>query len=144
MDVSNIHLYYSSPTAGLSDGVRIDTDDPNNVGSITVKLNSKNADEKVTKMAVRTDSGYYIDGNCIVSLTGDYSYWSILYNADYETVQSVDVTVGGWSNALSLSGVDDTNTIFWLKTVSELDEPVTIDDGAGMFAYGLVGTKESD
>lgn len=142
MEVSNIHLYGSSPTAGLSDGARIDTDDTTNIGSITVKLNSKNADVKVTKMAVRTDPGYYVDGDCIVSLTGDYNSWSILYNADYETVQSVDSTVSGWTNSLSLSGVDDTNTIFWLKTVSELNEPITIDSGAGMFAYGLVGIKE--
>ena len=140
--MDNIHLYYMSPTAGLSDGTQIDTGDPNNVGSLTLKLNSKNAEQKVTKMAVRTDEGYYISGDCTVSLTGDYNYWSILYNADYETVDNVDPTVSGWTNSFSVSGVDDTNTIFWLKGITDLDEDVTVDSGAGLFAYGLVGVKE--
>lgn len=140
----NIHLYLS-PTAGLSDGVRLDTDDQNVLGSLTVQVNSTREDETVTKMGVRTDQGYYISGDCVISLTGSFNHWSLLYNSDYESLDNLDnVSSVGWSSAISIAGVDDTNKVFWLKTTSEENEPITLESGAGLFAYGLVGLKESD
>lgn len=139
----NIHIYGGNPTANGTDGTRLDSSVQGSVGSLTVKLNSLNAEEKNIKLAVRTDSGYYIDGACTVSLTGSSAhYWELLYNSSYETATSIPSSATGWDSSLSLTNVSDKNKVFWLKATSTSGESATIDSGAGLVASGLVGVQE--
>lgn len=142
--VNNIHIYTDMPTAGGSDGTQIDSTVQGSTGSMTVKLNSSIPETKTIKMAVRTDVGYYIDGDCALSLSGaNADKWAVMVNHEYDTLSSVDeyISSGGWSSSASLSGVDATNSIFWLKAISNRNEQPSLSGDVGFTASGLVAAS---
>lgn len=141
---NNIHIYSNMPTAGGVDGTRIDSSVQGSTGSMTVKLNSSIPESKTIKMAVRTDEGFYIDGDCSLSISGaNADKWAVMVNHEYDSLLSADeyISSGGWSSVASLSGVDATNSIFWLKAISSNDEQPSLSGGVGFTASGLVAAS---
>lgn len=139
----NLHIYQGG-TQGGTDGTQLDVQD--GVGSYTQKLNSTIAESKVIKMSTRTDAGYYVDGDCVVALSGtSANRWSLLYNANYTTVASGDALSGdaGWASSVTIPSVTEANTVFWLKATSAASEGATIDSGAALTATGMVGQVAS-
>lgn len=138
---SKIHIYSNSPTAGGTDGTQVDSNTQGLTGSLVVKLNSSVAESKSIKMAVRTENGYYVDDDCVLTISGDNANkWSVLVNHDYDSLSSVDSYLNStvWGSAATLTGVDSTNSIFWLKAISSTDESPTLSGGASLNFSGSV------
>lgn len=138
----NLHIY-SGGTQGGTDGTQLDVQ--SGVGSLTQKLNSSIAESKILKMSVRTDSGYYVDGDCTITLTGtSANKWQLLYGTSYVNVtDTANLPNSGWASSIAIPSVTDTNTVFWLKATSSTDEGATIDSNTTMTAIGMVGQVAS-
>ena len=95
-------------------------------------------------MAIRTDSNYYINGDCALSLTGENANkWAVLVNHDYDTLTNVDsyLDSSGWGSSATLTNVNSTNSIFWLKALSSPEEVPTISGGTMFTVNGVVAAS---
>lgn len=120
MDAQYISIFDGNPTAGGVDGVEVSQNQVmrNPAGG---NIDIDDTTGIVETLAVRCASGYVVDGDVTISC---YTYNS--GSSEYPTPEEghyvqgsnlIALSVDGtnYSQSITLSGVDDTNTLFYLK-----------------------------
>ncbi len=133
---NQLHIYYGNPMAGRTDGTEASSG--TELSPIAVTLDASKAEAKAVKCAVRCDAGYCIDGNTTISFVGtNTTKWKAAADDNYADAATALVSAT-WQDTLSLEGVCETNTIFWLKAMSSTDEKPQNDTSVDVQAEGLV------
>ena len=130
-----LHIYMNNPTAGSTDGTEVSSG--TELAPISVLLDAGKGEEKAVKCAVRCESGFRIDGTLTVKFVGDHAgKWKVAMDNGY----AVDTVLASatWKDSISLSGVADKNTIFWVKALITTDEPPQQDTSVDIQAEGLL------
>lgn len=133
---NQLHIYYGNPTAGRMDGTEASSG--TELSPIAVTLDASKAEEKAVKCAVRCDTGYYIEGNTAISFVGtNTAKWKVAADDNY--ADAADALANAtWLDTIALANVADTNTIFWVKAMSSMDENPQNDTSVDVQAQGLV------
>ena len=140
--MAQLHLYMNNPTAGQTNGTEISTG--TNLAPLTFTLDATQNESAVAKLAVRCDEGYVIEGNTSVYIGGDStattSYWKVAADNNYADSEDAmeNISTNDWLDSLTLSGVADTNKIFWVKCSSASSETPKQDRSVKICAEGLV------
>ena len=136
----HLHLYMNNPTAGEIDGTEISSND--DTLPLSVTLDASQSEEKALKVAVRCDSGFLIDGDTSIYFEGtNASKWKVSADDDYADTATA-LTYGVWEATLTLTGVADTNVVFWVKATSTSGEDPQNDRSVDLIAEGLVIAAE--
>lgn len=105
-----IAIFTGNPTAGGTDGAEVSQD---GVMSTPVTAGiAVGGSDVIVPLAVRCASGYEADGNITVSVE---TKSGSNYSAGNEFVKVATSQNGSYGNSITLSGVDDTNTLFYCK-----------------------------
>ena len=132
----HLRLYMNNPTAGGVDGTEISSNDE--TLPLNIVLNSSTAESKATKVAVRCDSGYLIEGDTEIYFEGtNASRWQVAADNGY-TDAATALEFAIWNSTLTLSNVTATNTVFWVKATSVSNEDPQNDRSVDLIAEGLV------
>ena len=122
-----VTLYKNNPSAGLTDGISVsaagDFSSP-----IQFTLDAAQNESATVKLAIRTESGYRVNGNTTITDindTNDRLKLSLTEN-------------GTWSDTLVLGGVSDVNTIFYIKASSASNELPTLDRSASLKVTAII------
>ena len=130
-----LHIYMNNPTAGSTDGTKVSSG--TELAPISVLLDAGKGEQKAVKCAVRCESGFRIDGTLTVKFVGDHAgKWKAATNNKYTAETALESAE--WKDSISLSGVADKNTIFWVKAASTADEPPQQDTSVDIQAEGLL------
>ena len=130
-----LHIYMNNPTAGSTDGTEVSSG--TELAPISVLLDAGKGEQKAVKCAVRCESGFRIDGTLTVKFVGDHAgKWKAATDNKYTAETALESAE--WKDNISLSGVDDKNTIFWVKALSTADEPPQQDTSVDIQAEGLL------
>lgn len=136
----HLHLYMNNPTAGEVDGTEISSGD--DTLPLSVTLDASQSEAKAMKVATRCDSGYLIDGDTEIYFEGtNASKWKVAADDNYSDAATA-LTYGVWENTLTLSNVEDTNVVFWVKVTSTSGEDPQNDRTVDLIAEGLVIAAE--
>lgn len=130
-----LHIYMNNPTAGSTDGTEVSSG--TELAPISVLLDAGKGEQKAVKCAVRCESGFRIDGTLTVKFVGDHAgKWKAATDNKYTAETALESAE--WKDNISLSGVADKNTIFWVKALSTTDEPPQQDTSVDIQAEGLL------
>ena len=133
---NQLHIYYGNPTADSTDGTEASSG--TELSPISVTLDASKEEQKAVKCAVRCDSGYYIEGNTTIKFVGDGSAkWRAAADNNYAD-EDAALKKASWQETLTLDGVTDKNTIFWVKAISSKEEKPQNDTSVDIQAEGLV------
>ena len=136
----HLHLYMNNPTVGEIDGTEISSEDETLPLSVT--LDASRSEAKAMKVAVRCDSGFLIDGDTTIYFEGtNASKWQCAEDNDYSDAATA-LTYASWQSTITLTGVEDTNVIFWVKASSTSGEDPQNDRTVDLIAEGLVIAAE--
>ena len=136
----HLHLYMNNPTAGEIDGTEISSND--DTLPLSVTLDASQSEAKALKVAVRCDSGFLIDGDTSIFFEGtNASKWKVAADDNYSDAATA-LTYGVWESTLTLTGVADTNVVFWVKATSTSGEDPQNDRSVDLIAEGLVIAAE--
>ena len=134
---NQLHMYMNSPTAAGTDGTEVSMDGAQ-TAPISVTLNATQAESKAIKLALRCDTGYKIDGNVALSLTGTNSAkWKLALDNSYADAATA-LSSATWSDTIDVASVEATNVIFWAKAASSTDETPAKDISVKVVATGTV------
>jgi hypothetical protein len=122
--MSNIHIYYGTPTSGGTDGTQASEgteSSPIIIGPLDIATGEESA---ATKLAIRTDSGYVAAASATITPTGTTAAdWALAPDNS-----GVAGTFGAYGAALTLSAqVTAVNTLFWVKAKALTSENPTAD-----------------
>lgn len=138
--VNHIHLYMSAPTSGLSDGTEISSGD--NSMPLGFTLDSTQSEVNVSKVAVRCDLGYCINGGTSIYFEGlNANKWQVAADNSYSDAANA-LAMGSWGYTLTIAGVSSTNKTFWVKAMSMSGEEPQNDRSVSLVAEGLVVVAE--
>lgn len=141
MSVQHLRLYMNNPTAGGVDGTEISSGD--DTLPLNVKLNATINESKAVKVAVRCDSGYFIDGDVTIRFQGtNSSKWKVAADDSYADAETA-LSMAQWASTLTLANVAATNKIFWVKASSTQGENPLNDRTVKLVAEGLVAAAVS-
>ena len=130
-----LHIYMNNPTAGSTDGTEVSSG--TKLAPISVLLDAGKGEAKAVKCAVRCESGFRMDGALTVKFVGDHAgKWKAATDNKYTAETALESAE--WKDSISLSGVADKNTIFWVKALSTTDEPPQQDTSVDIQAEGLL------
>nr|DAK50403.1 MAG TPA: hypothetical protein [Caudoviricetes sp.] len=130
-----LHIYMNNPTAGSTDGTEVSSG--TELAPISVLLDAGKGEQKAVKCAVRCESGFRIDGTLTVKFVGDHAgKWKAATDNKYTAETALESAE--WKDSISLSGVADKNTIFWVKALSTTAEPPQQDTSVDIQAEGLL------
>ena len=130
-----LHIYMNNPTAGSTDGTEVSSG--TELAPISVLLDAGKGEQKAVKCAVRCESGFRIDGTLTVKFVGDHAgKWKAATDNKYTAETALESAE--WKDSISLSGVADKNTIFWVKALSSADEQPQQDTSVDIQAEGLL------
>lgn len=131
-----LHMYCNNPTKGKTDGSEVSSGAGTN--PVSVSLDSSKAEQQAVKCALRCDSGFKIDGDVSLSLTGTSSdKWKLAADADYADAKAA-LDSAAWQDSLAVSNVTDSNVIFWVKGMSTKDETPKNDTSVKIEVSGKV------
>ena len=133
---NQLHIYINNPTAGGTDGTEAST----GAGTtpIAVTLDAAKNEEQAVKCAVRCDSGFKIDGDVSIAISGDSAdKWKVANDDSYADSESALLSAA-WGDSLTLSDVADTNVLFWAKAASANTEVPQKDASVTITATGKV------
>ena len=86
---------------------------------------------------MRCESGFRIDGTLTIKFVGDHAgKWKAATDNKYTAETALESAE--WKDSISISGVADKNTIFWVKALSTTDEPPQQDTSVDIQAEGLL------
>ena len=130
-----LHIYMNNPTHGSTDGTEVSSG--TELAPISVLLDAGKGEQKAVKCAVRCESGFHIDGTLTVKFVGDHAdKWKVAMDHNYTT--DTVLTAADWKDVISLQNVRDTNTVFWVKALSSVNEPPQQDTSVDIQAEGLL------
>ena len=130
-----LHIYMNNPTAGSTDGTEVSSG--TELAPISVLLDAGKGEQKAVKCAVRCESGFRIDGTLTIKFVGDHAgKWKAATDNKYTAETALESAE--WKDSISISGVADKNTIFWVKALSTTDEPPQQDTSVDIQAEGLL------
>ena len=130
-----LHIYMNNPTAGSTDGTEVSSG--TELAPISVLLDAGKGEQKAVKCAVRCESGFHIDGALTIKFIGDHAdKWKAATDNKYTAETALESAE--WKDSISLSGVADKNTIFWVKAISTADEKPQQDVSVDIQAEGLL------
>ncbi len=130
-----LHIYMNNPTEGSKDGTEVSSG--TELAPISVLLDAGKGEQKAVKCAVRCESGFHIDGTLTVKFVGDHAdKWKVATDNKYTAETALESAE--WKDVISLQNVRNTNTIFWVKALSSVDEPPQQDSSADIQAEGLL------
>ena len=130
-----LHIYMNNPTEGSKDGTEVSSG--TELAPISVLLDAGKGEQKAVKCAVRCESGFHIDGTLTVKFVGDHAdKWKVATENKYTAETALESAE--WKDVISLQNVRNTNTIFWVKALSSVDEPPQQDSSADIQAEGLL------
>lgn len=130
-----LHIYMNNPTAGSTDGTEVSSG--TKLAPISILLDAGKAEQKAVKCAVRCESGFRIDGALAIKFAGDHAdKWKAATDNKYTAETALESAE--WKDSISLSGVADKNTIFWVKAISTADEKPQQDVSVDIQAEGLL------
>ena len=130
-----LHIYMNNPTAGSTDGTEVSSG--TELAPISVLLDAGKGEQKAVKCAVRCESGFHIDGVLTIKFVGDHAdKWKVAMDNKYTAQTALESA--DWKDSISLSGVADKNTIFWVKALSTADEQPQQDESVDIQAEGLL------
>ena len=118
-----INLYKGNPTAGGTDGTLVSLD---GVGTspISFTLNAATSESKTQKVALRCESGY--------QTTGDVEIYA--YGQNEDMWQFCATESGTYTSTLTISStIDATNTVFWVKALSDNSEEPGVDTSVDIY-----------
>ena len=133
---NQLHIYINNPTAGETDGTEA------SVGAgttpIAVTLDAAKNEEQAVKCAVRCDSGFKIEGDVDIAISGDSAdKWKVAADNEYAD-SATALSSATWGDTLSLSDVAAANVIFWAKASSSSTESPQKDASVTITATGKV------
>lgn len=132
-----LHIYMNNPTAGSTDGTEVSSG--TELAPISVLLDAGKGEQKAVKCAVRCESGFHIDGALTIKFIGDHAdKWKAATDNKYTAETALESAE--WKDSISLSGVADKNTIFWVKAISTADEKPQQDVSVDIQAEGLLAS----
>lgn len=132
----HLRLYMNNPTAGGVDGTEISSEDETLPLSVT--LDASKAESKAVKAAVRCDSGFLIEGDCLIYFEGtNASKWQVAADDSFSDAATA-LAMAQWASTLTLANVAATNVIFWVKATSTAEESPQNDKTVDIIAEGLV------
>ena len=137
-----INIYTGNPNAGGTDGTLISYGG-SQTSPLAVTLDKTKSEATVVKCAVRCDTGYALSGDLKLSLSGaTASKWKL--SPDDKTFTDTDKVLAStnWSDFISLKGIGNTNTVFWVKVSCSPDEAVARDTSVSIVATGVVESKK--
>ena len=105
---NNVGIFNGNPTAGGTDGAEVSQ---NGVLSNPISASIRTGTQKI-KCAVRCETGMHADGALqikVVTRTGGG------YQDGHEGIKVCTTQNGTYADSISLSNVDDTNTLFWVR-----------------------------
>ena len=130
-----LHIYMNNPTAGSTDGTEVSSG--TELAPISVLLDAGKGEQKAVKCAVRCESGFHIDGTLTIKFVGGHAdKWKVATDNKYTAQTALDSAE--WKDVISLQNVRDTNTVFWVKTISTADEKPQQDTSVDIQAEGLL------
>ena len=130
-----LHIYMNNPTEGSKDGTEVSSG--TELAPISVLLDAGKGEQKAVKCAVRCESGFHIDGTLTVKFVGDHAdKWKVATDNKYTAETALESAE--WKDVISLQNVRNTNTIFWVKALSSVDEPPQQDESVDIQAEGLL------
>ena len=133
---NQLHIYINNPTAGGTDGTEAST----GAGTtpIAVTLDAAKNEEQAVKCAVRCDSGFRIEGDVSIAISGESAdKWKVAADDGYADSASA-LSSAEWEDALSLADVADGNVLFWAKATSSSTESPQKDSSVTITATGKV------
>ena len=127
--MSQIHIYYGSPTAAGTDGTVASEgteSSPVVIGPLAVANNEESAAQK---LAIRCDTGYTAAAGATITPTGtNAAKWALAPDNS-----GSPGTFGDYGAALTFAAViDATNTLFWVKAKANSDESAASDTGVDL------------
>lgn len=136
MAVSRIKIYGGNPTVGKTDGTAISSGTYRS--SIAVELNALENEEKIIKLAIRTDTDYKTVGN--TKLYFQYTTDSLATERSFDYLKFSRQSNGSSAtNTLQISDeINSTNTIFYLVVSSRRSDSVGKDRSIQLVVSGTV------
>lgn len=137
--MAHIHLYMNNPTSGGTDGTEISSND--NTLPLTFILDASQSETKCTKVAVRCDIGYEVEGDTDIYFEGtNAAKWKVAEDNGYTS--DTALTYATFGNTLTIADVAATNKIFWVQASSATTENPQNDRTVKLIAEGLVVATE--
>ena len=134
-----LKFYKGDVTAGRKDGVEISSGDLSN--PITFDLNLTAEQKGYAKLAVRCEPGYAVDGDVEIGIKYRTENTSDEITA---MLNRYKVCIDEGSDTTTLSGVDDTNKLFWVMCTSSSDEKPTVDKNCILHAQAMIKAKTTE
>ena len=145
-----LKFYKGDVTAGRKDGVEISSGDLSN--PITFDLNLTAEQKGYAKLAVRCEPGYAVDGDVEIGIkyrtedtsdeiTAMLNHYKVCIDEGYDTTTVPGAT---FTDSIALSGVDDTNKLFWVMCTSSSDEKPTVDKNCILHAQAMIKAKTTE
>lgn len=138
-----LKIYNGNITQDQKDGAAVSEGSFDN--PIQFNLNVTNEQTGYVKLAIRCDEGYEAEGGVALSVKGktedssaNAPRYQLCLDNDYDVTAIRSAT---FADTLSISGLGDTNKLFWLKCTSSKDEKPSIDKGCVLHAVGTVKVK---
>lgn len=122
-----INIFKNNPTVGLTDGASIspagDFSSP-----IQFSLDAAQNESAVQKLAIRCNSGYRTSGNVTITDNNDTN----------DRIKLSLTENGTWSDTLTIGGVSDVNTVFYIKASSASTELPTLNRSASLKVTAII------
>ena len=135
---NQLHIYTNNPMAGGVDGT--ETSSGTGLSPITVTLDASKEEVQAVKCALRCDTGFKIEGETAVSITGtNAAKWKLAKDAAFADATAA-LQSAAWADTLSLADVAAVNVVFWVKAISTKDEMPQKDTSVSLQAVGKVVT----
>ncbi len=127
--MSQIHLYFGSPTAGGTDGTAVSEETENSpivIGPLAV---AENEESDPVKLAIRCDTGYSAAAGVTVTPAGTNSAkWALALDDG-----GSPGTFEAYGAAVTFPGIiGAVNTLVWVKAKSSSDETAASDTGVDL------------
>lgn len=107
---------YQNATAGAQDGDEVSIS-KTFTAPIQMKLNAAINETKTIPLGIRTATGYQTVNDVVISIVDDeYNHFSLCTTSN-----------GTFSTSITMSGITDTNKIFYLKGTSTDSDYPTVD-----------------
>ena len=122
-----INIFKNNPTVGLTDGASISAAGDFSA-PIQFSLDAASNESAVQKLAIRTNSGYRVNGNTTITDINDSN----------DRIKLSLTENGTWSDTLTIGGVSDVNTVFYIKASSASTELPTLDRSASLKVTAII------
>lgn len=137
-----LFLYNQNPTEGQKNGVQVSTgEDWSN--ALEFELNSASANEQVAKCAIRCQEGFKVDGEARISLEVADTEEALSPEEERALCEKFALglsedSFGAFGEALTVSAVQDTNVLVYIKRKVEQGELPSTENRVRIVVEGTI------